>query len=202
MNKLITLCLMAISINVQAVDLYYHPEGKQELIAGQHEYMPIGSFVTTFKHENDRFFWGKDADITTPVALSGKRYQEDAINYAFQQANLKLKRLAAYTYYIYDNYEPPVLGVDSASEYAGKPYISMPNYFMDILFMIARNNGYRMLWGQDLNRESYYINSILEFDGADVNEDIKFIAYVVQQTNDSFTLSVNDELKVITVTPK
>lgn len=180
-------------------ELYYHPEGKKQIISVNEDYVPLAAFLQRIKYENDTFFYEPGLNINKPISFKGERYQDDAINYALSQAGYNVKRLAAYTYYVYDGEQPAILGQTEAEKYVGKPYMSLPNYLADILFIMSADRGYRMLWSPKLNREHYYFNNITEFFGEDFKEDIKYLEVIAQQQWPEIDIEVREDLKLIMV---
>lgn len=181
--------------------LYYHPEGKQLIVSSDEDYVPLAAFLLRIKHDNDRFFYQPGLNISKPVAIKGERYQDDAINYALSEAGYKLKRLAAYTYYVYSGEPPAILGHTQGPEYVGDAYMALPNYLADILFIMSADRGYRMLWSPELNREHYYFNHIVEFFGTDFKEDLRYLEVVAQQQWPEVHIEVREDLRLIMVNP-
>ena len=181
--------------------LYYHPEGKKYIVSSDEDYVPLAAFLQRVKADNDRFFYQPGLNISKPIEFKGERYQDDAINYAISEAGYKLQRLAAYTYYVYEGDPPAILGNTQAKDYLGKPYMALPNYLADILFMMSADRGYRMLWSPKLNREQYYFNNIIEFFGTDFKEDVRYLETVAQQQWPEIHIEVREDLKLIMVNP-
>lgn len=196
--------LFALNANAQAIpesQLYYHPEGKQYIVSSDEDYVPLAAFLQRIKHENDTFFYQPGLNIAKPIRFKGERYQDDAINFALNQAGYKVQRLAAYTYYVYEGRPPAILGHTQAKDYLGSPYMALPNYLADILFMMSADRGYRMLWSPKLNREHYYFNNIVEFFGEDFKEDIRYLETVVKQQWPEVEIEVREDLNLIMVNP-
>lgn len=179
--------------------LYYHPEGKSEIVSADEDYVPFAAFLQRIKKENDQFFYQPGLNISKPVRFKGERYQDDAVNYVLAQADYKVKRLAAYTYYVYEGEEPAILGETEADRYVGKPYMALPNYLSDILFMMTADRGYRLMWSPELNREHYFFNNIVEFFGDEFHEDVKYLETIARQQWPEVEIEVREDLRLIMV---
>jgi hypothetical protein len=181
--------------------LYYHPDGKQLIVSSAEDYVPLAAFLQRIKHENDRFFYQPGLNISKPISFQGERYQDDAVNYALAEAGYSVKRLAAYTYYVYQGEPPAIIGHTQSLDYLGKPYMALPNYLADIIFMMTADRGYRMLWSTDLNREHYYFNHIVEFFGTDFKDDLLYLETVANQKWPEVNIEVREDLKLIMINP-
>ncbi len=181
--------------------LYYHPEGKQFVVSADESYVPMAAFLQRIKHENDRFFYAPGVNISKPVEITGDRYQDDAVNYVIAEAGYKVLRLAAYTYYVYEGNPPAIIGHTPAKEYVGQPYMALPNYLADILFIMSSDRGYRMLWSPKLNREHYYFNHIIEFFGEDFGKDINYLEAIANEEWPEIEVEVREDLKLIMIRP-
>jgi len=190
-------CLMAQSPSDE--ELYYHPDGKSEIVTADQDYVPFAAFLQRIKQENDEFFYQPGLNINKPITFKGERYQDDAVNYVLSQAGYRVKRLSAYNYYVYEGEAPAVLGQTEADRYVGKPYMALPNYLSDILFMMTADRGYRLMWSPELNREHYYFNNIVEFFGEEFMEDVKYLETIARQQWPEIELEVRPDLRLIMV---